>query len=80
MPIPHPLGWVGDRGQCGETDPRDAPTRAEKGLIWGVVCSCWGSGGGNLGKGQRGHPAPREKLMVPKRVRVGRWETGKENA
>ena len=33
-----------------------------------------------MGKGQRGHPAPRERLMVPKRVRVGRWETGKENA
>lgn len=56
VPIPHPFGWVGGGGRGGggdETDPRDTPTRAEKRLKWGVVCSRWGCGGGNWDKGQR---------------------------
>lgn len=57
VPIPHPLGWEGGwRAHEGETNSGDSTTRTGKSLKWGLVCSCWGLGGGNLGKGQRGHP------------------------
>lgn len=70
VPIPHPLAaGGGGKAQRGNTDPRDTPTRAEKSLKCGVVCSCWGCGGGNLDKGQRGHP--KGKARGPKEGRSG---------
>ena len=57
LPIPHPLGWEGGwRAHGGDTNPRDSATRTGKNLKWGLICNCWGFGGGNLDEGQRGHP------------------------
>lgn len=57
LPIPHPLGWEGGwRAHGGDTNPWDSATRTGKNLKWGLICNCWGFGGGHFDKGQRGHP------------------------